>query len=285
MLVGSLGGGSLHAVHKMAVVPHEATPDRRRGAHGVLVCLLPLLLLASNHATSVRASFCLPSDPCWPAPAEWAALNVSLNGRLLSRESAPAAYRNASTMVYPNWEHVDGHTGSPSALPEMVVLVGAADDVQVALQFAAAHTIRVAVKSSGHSVTGRSTAPGALLLHLAGMQSIVYEEAFDDGCGGGGGVTRAVTVQPGVDFHSLYAFADTVSGVVVGGGGPTVSSAGGFLQGGGHSPLGRALGAQVVHVVGACVRACVRAHARACVDACFSACARMTEGVECAGCE
>jgi hypothetical protein len=246
-------GAAALPVHKMPLAANGATHCRRPAWRARACRRLLLLLLSGGPAGNVvSASFCLPSDPCWPAPAQWAALNASLGGRLLSREAAPAgySYRNASAMVYPNWEHVDGHTGSPSALPEMVVAAEAAADVQAALQFAAAHTIRVAVKSSGHSVTGRSTAPGALLLHLAGMQSIAYNQAFDDGCGGTTTTTRAVTVQPGVDFHSLYAFADSVGGVVVGGGGPTVSSAGGFLQGGGHSPLGRALGA--------CVRACVR---------------------------
>jgi FAD/FMN-containing dehydrogenase len=52
----------------------------------------------------------------------------------------------------------------------------------------------------------------------------------------------AVTVQPGIDFGTIYPLADQRGFVLTGGGGSTVSAAGGYVLGGGHSALSRSLG-------------------------------------------
>jgi hypothetical protein len=49
-------------------------------------------------------------------------------------------------------------------------------------------------------------------------------------------------VQPGIDFGTIYPLADERGFVLTGGGGSTVSAAGGYVLGGGHSALSRSLG-------------------------------------------
>eukprot|EP00937_MAST-01D_sp_MAST-1D-sp2_P005716 g5716.t1 len=153
--------------------------------------------------------------------------------------------------MYANWNFAAGHKGSPSALPAFALTARGAADVQAAVRFAASRRVRLSVKSTGHSYTGRSTAAGSLLVFLHAMQNISFHHAFDDGCEGSGGGEVAVSVEPGVTFGALYAAVDNVTRplnatpgefAVVGGGGSTVSAAGGYMLGGGHSVLSRSLG-------------------------------------------
>lgn len=84
------------------------------------------------------------------------------------------------------------------------------------------------------------------------MKHTQFHDAFDDGCGVGHNMGPAVTVEPGVTFTNLYRAVNAKGYVVVGGNGPTVSTAGGYLQGGGHSPIGRALGQSHVKYIYLC---------------------------------
>ena len=190
-----------------------------------------------------EASYCEPSDACWPDASAWASLNATVDGQLSSpfAQREPGLFENASYLVYPNWRHAEGHTDSPLALPALAVTALSQEHVSATVRFAAQHHLRLSVKSSGHTYTGRSTAANSLLLSLRQMTGIQFHDAFDDGCGTNSS-PPAVTVQPGVTFGVLYPEVDAQGYVIVGGGGPTVSAAGGYLQGGGHSPVGRALG-------------------------------------------
>ena len=193
-------------------------------------------------AISSLGSFCLPQDACWPNASTWALLNISVNGELAAPGSQK--YANASAMMYPNWRFAEGHSASALALPAFTITPRTAADVQMAIRFAARHRVRVSVKSTGHTYTGRSTAAGSLLLYLHAMRNITLHRAFNDGCGSSAiPPPPAVTVQPGVDFAQLYPAVDAFGNyVVVGGGGATVGAAGGYVQGGGHSSLSRSLG-------------------------------------------
>jgi len=215
--------------------------------------LVAVVECVTTQASAGAGSWCLPGEPCWPDAGSWAALNASVGGTL----SAPgsAAYANASAMEYVNWQFEDGHAASPLALPALAVTARSAADVAAALRFAAAARIRVAVKSTGHTYTGRSTAAGSLLLYLHAMRAIEWHAAFDDGCGGGSGGSGqgnppAVSVAPGVNFGALYEAVDSRGFVVVGGGGSTVGAAGGYVLGGGHSVLSRSLGLGADNVLG-----------------------------------
>jgi FAD/FMN-containing dehydrogenase len=104
----------------------------------------------------------------------------------------------------------------------------------VGVRFSQDHDLRVVIKSSGHDYLGRSTARNSLLLWTAYFKDITFTDHFlVDGVDKG----SAVTVGAGVGLQSLYVAASAQHKLFVGGGAVTVSLAGGYLQGGGHSPF------------------------------------------------
>ena len=236
-----LGEGSAGGETRAAVMSTNGSVMREAAL--VVLAAISLLLAAmvdGVHRPRVLQAtpWCLPSHLCWPNLTAWAALNATVGGAL----SAPGshAYASASALEYVNWKYEAGHASSPLALPALAVTARSPADVVAVIRFAAAARIRVAVKSTGHTYTGRSTAGGALLVYLHAMRAVAFHDDFDDGCGGGS--AAAVSVQPGINFGDLYPLVDARGFVVVGGGGATVGAAGGYVLGGGHSVLSRSLG-------------------------------------------
>jgi len=218
-------------------------------------------------------TFCTPADACWPRAAEWAALNASVGGALVAvapplapcfpGAAADAAacsralanfsnsYFRASlpgAMQSPNCEQ-DPVTGADcfdaarpcelGNIPPFAVAARSDADVAAALAFARAHRLRVAVKSTGHEYQARSTAADALLVWLHGLRGVAFDAAFAP-CGGAG--EAAMTARPGDSWGDVYAAADAARVTVVGGSEISVSAAGGYTLGGGHSWTGPAYG-------------------------------------------
>jgi len=100
------------------------------------------------------------------------------------------------------------------------------------VQFAQAHDLRVVIKSSGHDYLGRSTTKNSLLLWTAYFKDITFTEHF---LVAGADQGSAVTVGSGVGLKDIYAATKAQSKMFVGGTAATVSAAGGYIQGGGHS--------------------------------------------------
>ncbi|KAJ7358044.1 hypothetical protein DFH08DRAFT_687200, partial [Mycena albidolilacea] len=51
-------------------------------------------------------------------------------------------------------------------------------DIQVAVKFASAYNLHLAVKASGHDYLGCSTTPNSLLIHTSHFLNIIYTDAF-----------------------------------------------------------------------------------------------------------
>ncbi|MCO5611704.1 hypothetical protein L7F22_065962 [Adiantum nelumboides] len=130
------------------------------------------------------------------------------------------------------------------AVPAYAVRVSETSDVQAAIRFATQHNLRLTIKSTGHDVMGRSTAPASLNLWLHHLKHFSFRDDFrPQGCSSADGeMVAAVTAEAGVQWSELYEAADSLSRVVVGGMSGSVSTAGGYMQGGGHSPLSPLLG-------------------------------------------
>ena len=94
--------------------------------------------------------------------------------------------------------------------------------------------MRVAIKSSGHDYLGRSTARHSLLLWTAYLKNITFAEHFYVAGADQGSV---VTVGSGVGLMTVFAAAKTQGKMFVGGAVATISPAGGYVQGAGHSPF------------------------------------------------
>jgi FAD/FMN-containing dehydrogenase len=106
------------------------------------------------------------------------------------------------------------------------------------------------IKSSGHDYLGRSTARNSLLLWTAYFQDIAFtDNFFVDGVDLG----SAVTVGAGVGLQSLYIAANAQNKIFVSGLAATVSTAGGYLQGAGHSPFSPIYGLGADNVFRTCL--------------------------------
>ena len=109
--------------------------------------------------------------------------------------------------------------------------------------------MRVVIKSSGHDYLGRSTAKNSLLLWTAYFRNITFTDHFHVG-----GVDQgsAVTVGSGVGLKYIYAAAKAQNKMFVGGTAATVSAAGGYTQGAGHSGFSPIYGLAADNVLRKC---------------------------------
>jgi len=121
--------------------------------------------------------------------------------------------------------------------------VRSAVDIVAAISFAKAHNIRFVIRNTGHDFLGRSTGAGALSVWMHHLKEIAFQD-WDDPYYKG----KAVKVGAGVQGHNIMA-ATQGKGQIVIGGAPTVGPAGGYTQGGGHSPLSSTYGLSADNVL------------------------------------
>ncbi|KAF4513234.1 hypothetical protein G6O67_000532 [Ophiocordyceps sinensis] len=240
-----------------------------------LAALLPasLGLATQSHGRRCR---CRAQEPCWPSHHEWQALNSSVDGTLVSVRPAAnachdpafdAAACNASSVKstnslwrasqpgavqWTNWEawperNESCFFDSPKSTPCLQgrvslfsTMVEKAEHIQAAVRFAATHDLRLVIKNSGHCFLGRSTAPESLQISTNKMKSMTFTDRFLPVGGPRGGPHHgsAVTIGAGVNLKELYTAAAGRNLTLVAGMAHTVGAAGGYIQGGGHSPLG-----------------------------------------------
>jgi FAD/FMN-containing dehydrogenase len=121
------------------------------------------------------------------------------------------------------------NTNYNGSTPAAVVVPTSAADVQKALAFAAAHNLKVAPRSGGHSYIGASTANGTMVLDLRQLPGGIN---YDAGTG-------QVTVTPATDLYALHQALAAAGRGIPTGTCPSVGTAGHALGGG--------LGAQSRH--------------------------------------
>ncbi|EEH07998.1 FAD binding domain-containing protein [Histoplasma capsulatum G186AR] len=239
-------------------------------AAALLLSGLPEALSGHNH-TSCR---CKPEEKCWPSPHQWKALNESVHGNLVAVRpvgnvchdptydpEACARTKNIThnsfwrveqpgAVQFTNWEtwlarkescYVDtprGDACDQGRVSLYSVLVESPSQIQSAVRFARKHNLRLAIKASGHDFLGRSSAPDSLQISTYRMKDIIFTDDFvPKGCKTGG-KGSAVTLGAGVVLTDLYKALSKKGVVAVAGLAHTVAAPGGYIQGGGHSPLG-----------------------------------------------
>jgi hypothetical protein len=169
-------------------------------------------LAAGTFFGSVRAT----ADP---NTSGWSGLSAAIGGQVLTPGDG-AQFATAKQVFNTNYN---------DSTPAAVVTVTSVADVQKAMAFAAAHNLKVAPRSGGHSYVGASTANGTMVLDLRQLPGGV---SYD-------GATGHVTVTPATDLYALHqALAGAGRGIPTGTC-PTVGTAGHALGGG--------LGAQSRH--------------------------------------
>lgn len=259
----------------------------------LLTILFFALSLAHSKPSHCR---CSPHEHCWPSLQEWRSLNHSIHGNLVAVrpvaadchepdfnkpgcDAVTASWKNSvwraaqpGAVQWVNWEAWPEHNEScyVHSSPDIPcgqcrislysVLAKSASHIQHAVRFAKRHSVRLAIKNSGHDFLGRSTAPESLQILTNGMKDIRFVDNFvPAGADRHKGEGPAVIIGAGVALKELYTAAAEQKRIVVAGSSYTVGVAGGYIQGGGHSPLGAWKGmasdnALEFHVVTANVR-------------------------------
>ncbi|KAE8355292.1 hypothetical protein BDV28DRAFT_155514 [Aspergillus coremiiformis] len=209
------------------------------------------LAYANGNSSSCR---CQPHQSCWPSAPEWGALNSSINGHLVAVRPVAAVCHEGNPdnpACKENWEalpeknqtcYIETTPDTPCGQGQVSLysaLVQSAVDIQETVKFAKQHNLRLVVKNSGHDFLGRASAPGSLQILTIGMKDIRIVDKFTPaGAPEGKNEGSAVTTAAGVSLQELYAAVAARNRTVVAGSSHIVGAAGGYIQGGGHSPLG-----------------------------------------------
>ncbi|PSR79577.1 hypothetical protein BD289DRAFT_415449, partial [Coniella lustricola] len=128
------------------------------------------------------------------------------------------------------------HNGSCvlGGLGTYFVDVESPQDISLAIQFAANYNLRLRVKNTGHDYLGRSTDPGAFIIHTNGLKSIEFYPNFvPTSCPSSTDSQPVLALGAGVIASELYSAADEYNVVTTGGFADSVGIAGGFMLGGG----------------------------------------------------
>ncbi|KAI6822147.1 FAD/FMN-containing isoamyl alcohol oxidase MreA [Hortaea werneckii] len=216
-----------------------------------------------------------PGDPAWPSLGEWKLFNRTLDGALI--KGVPAAdvcYFNgtarhdegACAKLAANWTSSYAHLNDPIEMfspvyqgltcqppswydsggctqggyPTYTVNVSTTAQLQVAVNFARNQGLRFVIKNTGHDFSGKSGGAGSLSVWVHNLKDIAYFPSYNDATTDYNG--PAFKAGAGVQVYEIYAAARDHGLVTVGGEGQTVGAMGGYVQGGGHSPLSSLLG-------------------------------------------
>ncbi|KDQ14478.1 hypothetical protein BOTBODRAFT_174674 [Botryobasidium botryosum FD-172 SS1] len=224
---------------------------------------------------------CTASDPCWPSDPAWAHLNRTLSGHLIrSRPSAspchdphydaqaceeakrswhdsfwrarqPGGYQDIA------WEggdkpcFIDTPRDAPCGqayVPYYTAAVKSVEDVQAAVVFAQKYHLRTRIKGASHDYQGRSAGKGSFGIYTMGLKGVqFYDDYVPSGCSVP--PQQAVTVAAGEHLYDANKAADERGVIVIGGYARTVGMSGGWILGGGHSPLSPQYGLGVDNVL------------------------------------
>lgn len=138
---------------------------------------------------------------------------------------------SCSPFLSPDGDCTLGHLAS------YAIDVTGAEDAAAGIRFAQEHNIRLTIKNTGHDFLGRSAGRGSLGLWMHNLKDVSFFEYTSPAYSG-----PAARIGAGVQFGELYATASAQGYRVVGGACPSVGATGGYLQGGGHGPLGAKYG-------------------------------------------
>ncbi|KAJ5619807.1 hypothetical protein N7510_003791 [Penicillium lagena] len=233
---------------------------------------LPVILMSlAGLGLAETQCKCSPSDPCWPSASSWAALNTSVSGKLIHNQPvAKPCYhgagfdRVACEHILSQWSNSTFQANHPVAYalplfdacpplapgaqsaahcslgPDPVYTVNATEpqDLVEGIRFARYHDIRLVVRTTGHDLLGRSQGYGSLQVWTKYvLKGIEHHSKYTSVCAASNWAGNAFTVRGGYIWSDLYEEAFKRNLTVVGGADKSVGILGGYLQGGGHSPV------------------------------------------------
>ncbi|EGC44961.1 FAD binding domain-containing protein [Histoplasma capsulatum var. duboisii H88] len=201
------------------------------------------------------ASVCYKSQPTYDAAAcssilaQWHTSGfhlqdpISIDFPMWAGDSCPPIFENGTSV---NGDPTAGKKGcSIGRHPVYVVNATGPEEVVTAVKWAGERNIRVNVKATGHSLTGRSTAEGSLSIWTRNIRSIKFHPKFQSASCPGGESGRqaqmAATVGAGEIGYDVIQELDKYGATAVTGGNNYVGLVG-WLTGGGHGRLSSSYG-------------------------------------------
>ncbi|KAK6541995.1 hypothetical protein TWF694_007767 [Orbilia ellipsospora] len=237
-------------------------------------------------ATTSTDCKCQPSQSCWPDSHAWSRLNITTNGALLKTippgivcYPGPAYDKiaceqfnelssnegwissNPYYVMNPGWNGnpcppTNGTEATPDSTcgpllgePVYVINATSANQIEAGVKFAKQYNIRLVIKNTGHEFLGRSSGAHSLSIWTHNMRETTFTDNFKPHNCPKAIAHSAVTVGAGMQWKDLVTAAHGHGKLVVSGGNPTVGCIGGYLQGGGHSPIGNKYGMAVDQVL------------------------------------
>lgn len=153
-----------------------------------------------------------------PNTSGWGGLSTAISGQVILPDNGQFG---AAKQVF--------NTNYNGSTPAVIVTPTSAADVQKAMAFAAAHNLKVAPRSGGHSYIGASTANGTMVLDLRQLPGGINYDA----------ASGQVTVTPATGLYAIHQALAAAGRGIPTGTCPSVGAAGHALGGG--------LGAQSRH--------------------------------------
>ncbi|ORY16065.1 hypothetical protein BCR34DRAFT_622478 [Clohesyomyces aquaticus] len=196
-----------------------------------------------------------PGDAEWPTQSAWNAFNASINSALI--RTVPIAAPCYDTKWGPkdtarcneivgkftnSFLHESGRACMPKnntaasdtctlgGYPEHAVNISTMAQLQLTVNFARNLNMRLVIKNTRHCYLGKSSGAGSLSVWLHNLKDIQFLRDSE-------GKGAAFKAAAGVTVLDMYQAAETYGVSVQGGICPSVGYVGGYLQGGGHSPL------------------------------------------------
>ncbi|KAI1301069.1 FAD binding domain-containing protein [Xylaria venustula] len=212
-----------------------------------------------------------PGTAAWPLEADWAQLNSTLDGALLTpvpisavcyngpyqntnqcntllrNASSSRFYINDPLSVLTMWPEGDtcyasanttGLNCTQGGWPNYVVNVTTVKQIQGAVNFARNKNLRLIVKNTGHDFVGRSTGFGALSIWTHWLKQFEFLPGYSIGEYNG----MAARVGAGLESWELFTYMSKYNITVLVAGPYTVGAFGGWITGGGHSALASTYG-------------------------------------------
>lgn len=209
-----------------------------------------------------------PGDALWPTRTIWKVFNLLTGNALIETvpigavcyEGTPAYDEAKCADVLARWAQSGLHAEDPTSVmspiyqgetcmpqnganssrtcelggyPTYVVKIDNVAQIQLAVNFARNLGIRLVVKNTGHDFLGKSAGAGALSIWTHHLKTIQYLESVSTASYSG----PAIKLGAGVQVAELYEAASKLGVTAVGGECPGVGVSGGYIAGGGHSPM------------------------------------------------
>ncbi|EMR66545.1 putative fad linked oxidase-like protein [Eutypa lata UCREL1] len=229
-----------------------------------------LFQFADETAVSKRAQLScktFPGDLLWPSKLVWKVFDLLTGGAVIETVPIGAVcfknnehYDEAKCQdILDHWTESATHARDPTSVmsplfqgktcmpqdgdsgdcelggfPSYSVNVSNIAQIQLAINFARNLNLRLVVHNTGHDFLGKSTGAGALSIWTHNLKKVEFIENYS---GPSSYTGPALKVGSGIQVGEIYAAAHEYGVTAVGGECKGVGVAGGYMAGGGHSPL------------------------------------------------